>query len=320
MTTTAGTGSNGLHGETKIPALGSVMRLHQYPVSTLPQHPDLAPYQTDTYSHPPLSGFINSVLAEAETFVTKYLPTVIKVRSAQKTVSPSSAKVQLAEHTIPASSLPAEARTPDGETWFARSSLHVNEKKAGTGDWDEFEGALLDRHSEHEMDYTPDVFDAHRVLSWDDELAQRNGKVGHWEKVEMSIYEMAHKIPPPLTNRVFSVLVVKAKDTSKTPNSFIIAQIPVDISKLPTALYANGRNKTDADTAQKKKDVTMGVYVSVERCELETSGHVKWVMATASDAKGNLPMWMQKMGVPGAVAKDVGLVVEWLDKNRKGAA
>ena len=30
-------------------------------------------------------------------------------------------------------------------------------------------------------------------------------------------------------------------------------------------------------------------------------------MAVASDASGVLPMWAQKMGLPGAIAKDVGL-------------
>ena len=39
-------------------------------------------------------------------------------------------------------------------------------------------------------------------------------------------------------------------------------------------------------------------------------------MATASDAKGNLPMFAQKMGVPGAVLKDVGYFVGWCAKQR----
>lgn len=39
--------------------------------------------------------------------------------------------------------------------------------------------------------------------------------------------------------------------------------------------------------------------------------NIEWVMATASDAKGWLPMWVQKLGVPSAVVKDVGLFVGW---------
>ena len=37
------------------------------------------------------------------------------------------------------------------------------------------------------------------------------------------------------------------------------------------------------------------------------SGKVEWMMAVASDASGVLPMWAQKLGLPGAIAKDVGL-------------
>ena len=44
--------------------------------------------------------------------------------------------------------------------------------------------------------------------------------------------------------------------------------------------------------------------------------NIEWVMATASDAKGWLPVWAQKMGVPSAVVKDVGLFIGWVRKQR----
>ena len=44
--------------------------------------------------------------------------------------------------------------------------------------------------------------------------------------------------------------------------------------------------------------------------------NVEWVMATASDAKGYLPMWAQKMGVPSAIVKDVGLFIDYVKKQR----
>ncbi|KAK5001832.1 hypothetical protein LTR39_006844, partial [Cryomyces antarcticus] len=57
-----------------------------------------------------------------------------------------------------------------------------------------------------------------------------------------------------------------------------------------------------------------GEYVSIERVKMEGSqigdggdgdrDRVVWEMATASDAKGWLPMALQKLGVPGAVVKD----------------
>lgn len=154
-----------------------------------------------------------------------------------------------------------------------------------------------------------------------------------------TVFEMAHKIPPPLGNRVFPVLVVKGKKTGGPSPSFSVVQFPVEISKLSKALYANGRHKTEGDNDTKKKAVVMGAYTSIERCQLQDSGHTKWEMATASDAKGNLPMFIQKKAIPDAIAKDVSvrsqciyfvdrerkanivqLVVDWLDKQRKGNA
>lgn len=134
-----------------------------------------------------------------------------------------------------------------------------------------------------------------------------------------AVYEMCHHIPPPLSNRVFAVVIATAVSRPATgPPSFLVVQVPVDVARLPAALYSNGRHKTAADTAQKKKDITIGQYVSIERAELVDEGKsVKWQMATASDAKGVLPMWAQKMGVPGAVVKDVGLFIDWTGKRRK---
>lgn len=40
-------------------------------------------------------------------------------------------------------------------------------------------------------------------------------------------------------------------------------------------------------------------------------------MGTASDAKGVLPMPIQKSALPGAIAKDVGLFMKWMSEKRK---
>ena len=133
-----------------------------------------------------------------------------------------------------------------------------------------------------------------------------------------AVYEMCHQMPPPLANRVFPVVVVTAKTG---PDSFVVVQMPVDLTDFPDGdvLYTNGRNKRDADSALKKKKITSGVYVSVERVTVTEAGQIRWVMATASNAKGYLPMILQKQGVPGAVAKDVGLFMQWaMDKRRTG--
>lgn len=143
---------------------------------------------------------------------------------------------------------------------------------------------------------------------------------------------MAHSIPFPLNNRVFPVLVVRAltgnhkqaslsqpNPTTTSPPGFIVAQIPIDLTSLPDSLYSSGRHRKDGDSAKKRASVTMGRYVSVERVMLdEGSGsdsegkkRISWMMTTASDAGGNLPISVQKLGVPGAVIKDVGLFIGW---------
>jgi len=121
---------------------------------------------------------------------------------------------------------------------------------------------------------------------------------------------MCHHIPFPLFNRVFTTLVVTATKDSASPY-FIVAQVPLDLTSIPAAIYSTGRNKTEGTTARQRKKVVLGQYVSVERCKVDGEGKVVWEMGTASDAKGWLPMAVQKMALPGAIVKDVGWFVEW---------
>lgn len=166
---------------------------------------------------------------------------------------------------------------------------------------------LCREHSVHEGEYTPDVVDARRVLSWNEEVRALEAE-GTWREmgfreVGCEIYEMVHKIPFPLNNRVFSVVVVTAltgsaagaTDGMSADEGFVVAQVPVDLRGVPQAIYTNGTNEQEADTAERRKTVTVGEYVSIERVKRTAKG-IWWEMATASDAKGNLPMGMQKMG------------------------
>lgn len=130
---------------------------------------------------------------------------------------------------------------------------------------------------------------------------------------------MCHQLPAPLNPRTFSIVIVKGRIAGK--DDFMTVQIPVTLSKVSQALYATGRNRTEGSSSQHKKPTTSGIYVSVERAELiENGSKVRWQMATASNAKGNLPMWAQKMGVPGAVVKDVGLFMDFVAKKRKDSS
>lgn len=156
---------------------------------------------------------------------------------------------------------------------------------------------------------------------------------------------MCHQLPPPLNIRVFPELVISAKAGRFES---IIVHIPIDIRKLPEALYSNGRNFREGDSDLKRKTPVLGfvhfsinlaaaltlnyrgarkinpfadiypsAYASIERTRLLPDENIEWTMAVTSDAKGSLPMWAQKLGLPGAIAKDVGLVMQWVAERRK---
>ncbi|KAF2161725.1 hypothetical protein M409DRAFT_69536 [Zasmidium cellare ATCC 36951] len=286
--------------------LGTFIRMKALPPAQLPHHPDLASLQSGGSPHE-LGDFVHAILEEGQQFMTGYLPKHFKVKDTHKHSPPSKATVELLHHQISAHDLPQEGRTQGrSESWYARSSIHENAAKHGTASWEEFDAGLRKDHSQHEKDYTPDVEDAHKVLDWRDELQRFGHAVGQWTDVEMYLMEMVHNLPFPLQTRVFTVLVLAGK---KGHTEFVDVQIPVDMSKVPNAKYA------------KDSKYTPGIYCSIERGELlEDGAKVKWQMGTASDAGGNLPMWVQKLGIGGAVVKDVGLFMEWRDKERKGKA
>lgn len=143
---------------------------------------------------------------------------------------------------------------------------------------------------------------------------------------------MCHAMPFPLKPRCFPILVVTAN--VQPDDGFIAITIPVSLSAetTPTSYYSSGRNVLEAPDKQRKAKPVFGVYAAIERTRKITTqdtadesmhgakdrkgkeGQIEWIMATASDAKGDLPMAMQKLGIPGAVAKDVGFFLGWIRK------
>lgn len=288
--------------------LGPLVRLRNKTQSELPSHPALPP--TTGTARPTIAENVAAILAEADSFMTSYLPRTFKTKSKDKRSSPSTAPVELLSHEIPRSEIPESVRPKcegTAETWFARTSIHENAAKSGTASWDEFDRGTRANHAEREDDYTPDVLDAHLVFDWSEELDKLDKNVGEWEDVGAEVREMLHNIPPPLNDRVFTVMVIWAKRPAK--NDWLVVQLPVDPKGLPGVKY------------QDRPKITTGQYVSIERGELVDGGkNVKWQMGTASDAGGVLPMWAQKLGVPGAVVKDVGLFMQYCEDQRKGKA
>ncbi|KAI9663458.1 MAG: hypothetical protein M1831_002467 [Alyxoria varia] len=297
-------------------------RLRMQPLTPeqLPPHPTLSTAQSQ--QNVDLTKFAREVLEEALEFSDTVIASTFQKKGSPRPSPPSTANVQLLSSDL-----------IKGESWCARQSVHENAPLDGTASYDELEGVLFHDHSEHEMGYTPGIFDAHKVLDWSEQLSAIAVEFGEpFDQVSMEskrlriqqfssrktdrrpVYEMCHELPGPLNKRLFTTLVVRAKTRAQ---SFVVAQIPVDISNVSQALYANGRHRTDGDSEKTRDKMTFGIYTSIERVKDQDDGHMMWEMAVASDAGGFLPMPVQKVSIPGAVAKDVGLVMDYLAKRRQ---
>lgn len=350
----------------------------------LPPHPSF-PAPSTKQSQNPRPDLLTFALTALDQGRSLLLPTTFNLafkHHSNKSSPPSNNEVEILSAEVPTSTLsksipwssttvprPKPSKLHD-EFWYARRSYHhnlsVKRNAPGTASFNEFIYGLRDKKSEREAQFTSDLYDAHYICDWNDELSSRltsanSDATQHrdlkYTHATMSIYEMCHKLPSPASPRCFPVLVMTA---SVSPDEFIAVTLPVDITHFEKAFYSNGRNQREGTSSQSRKSVTLGTYVAVERvCKyIEEHEHphvhaharaqgtdgsdaaaaaaaagsaskgsekpvnerkpgdsgeqIEWVMATASRAKGNIPMAMQRMGVPGAIAKDVGLFLKWI--------
>jgi hypothetical protein len=143
---------------------------------------------------------------------------------------------------------------------------------------------------------------------------------------------MHHKMPGiGLNDRVFTILLLSFINKSSPVPESIDLQIPIELSSFPPSVLSRSRthaslvstsnakleylnqhvNATSEQKSRNGKDVVEGMYVSWERIRKVDGSKTEWVMRTASDAGGVLPGWVQRLGVPGAIAKDVPLAVRF---------
>lgn len=277
------------------------LRLQPLPLSSLPAHPLIVPSKTSV--PPELRAFATEVLREAVDFADNIIPTTFTAKGKPKPSPPSTARVQMLSTDL-----------LQDEHWVARRSIHADEAAPGTASYDEFVQGLLDEHSVHEQAYTPDCVDARCVMRWFEDGAARDFE--EFADVHMELWEMLHKIPFPLQNRVFQVLVVRAR--TAPGRGFVVAQVPIAVPPdFKEAFYGSGRHVREADSRAKRAKVVVAAYVSAERVRVNDEGLVVWETAVASDARGWLPMSLQKMGIPGAILKDVGLFLAWTNQQRR---
>ncbi|KAF8863313.1 hypothetical protein BDZ45DRAFT_117010 [Acephala macrosclerotiorum] len=310
--------------------LGPWVRLEGISISQLPPggkgvEPVNAPSSTQKYSDgsgataaPSLTTFITNVLTESIPFIDGVAPKAggaltWKAKGSPKKYASSEAPVHLYEHMVSGKELDKvegmsqfSADRKD-ETWFCRRSCHRNAAEKGTASWQEFTHSFKEHHAETEDAFTPTIIGARQAMSWNTSGIEVNVHGSKWNNITVVLEEMKHKIDPkPLKNRTFPVLQLSA--TLAGVEEFLIVSIPInDFNKSPYAEYA------------RDKSLVMAAYTSIERIRiLPSNGEIEWIMATASDAGGVLPQWMQNLAVPGAVAKDVEMFLSWIPSQRTG--
>ncbi|KAI1083314.1 hypothetical protein F5B20DRAFT_458709 [Whalleya microplaca] len=295
-----------------------------------------------------LAPFLISILQEAVPFIDTAAPksssptsTSSSSSSPSKLWKPkgaksspdSAAKVEVSERVVPAADLervaarhnlnPAASR--DGnkkegkdrgkvrpETWCCRRSVHAPAAAPGTATWAEFETAFRARHAESEQAFTPSCIGAHAAVRWDcGGVEAREGGLA-WGLFTLVVEEMRHAVGRPLLgDRTFPVLqmtcAVRGDGEGEGKGEFLVVSIPVPD-------FAGH----EASRLAREKGAQIAYYVSVERFRVMQDGSTEWLMATASDAAGALPMWVQTLAAPGVIWKDVPLFLAWIAKERKG--
>ncbi|KAM0286992.1 hypothetical protein ACHAQH_000677 [Verticillium albo-atrum] len=271
----------------------ALLRLSGLPNSQLPA-PNVAPETL----HP----FLHALLAPAIPFIDS---SATRVGTPAASWTPKGTK----RFKVSAAAVETSSRSVDGETWACRRSVHADAAARGTASWGEFVGCFLERHRESERGFTPGVVDSREGARWEVSEVEVDVEGEVWVCEVLSVQEMRHVMPGRLLkDRVFGTVMVGA--TAKGRDEFVVVSVPV-----------RDLEGSEMGGLVKEKGVIVGAYVSVERIRKTEKGEIEWIMATASDAKGVLPMWVQTRAVVGVVAKDVELFLSWIAERReKGEA
>ncbi|KAL2107576.1 hypothetical protein VUR80DRAFT_5023 [Thermomyces stellatus] len=228
----------------------------------------------------------------------------------------SAASVHLNSRRIPADLLRGVARANPGshappadriraETWVARVSVHEDAAQRGTASWGEFYDAVKVRHAESERDFTPSIMGMRTAREWDCGGLELKGGKHSWGEVTCRIVESKHLMPVGMSRRIFAVVQMTAAVKDTDEKEFVVVSIPVrDFEHAPETQFF------------RESGGVVGCYAAVERVRRLPGGPTEWVMATASEARGYLPSWLQARAVPGQIAKDVPLFLAWADRQR----
>ncbi|RYP79404.1 hypothetical protein DL770_006676 [Monosporascus sp. CRB-9-2] len=297
-----------------------------------------------TASAEELEPLLTAILREAVPFIDSAAPKKNKSRDelwkpkGSKSHRDSEARIDVSERRIPAAELrrllpdrsgsgqqqqqPGQERD---EVWFCRRSVHADEARPGTASWAELESRLRlpQRHAEAELAFDPGVRAAREAVAWDcGDLEVRDGDAGcRWGGFRLALYEMRHRLGFGLRDRVFPELQMscapvgeqRGGEGGEEGGEFLVVSIPV-----PDFGGGDGGAPREEDG-----DAVVGVYVAVQRVrrmrrdEGAGTGMVEWLMATAGDARGVLPAWLQNRAMPAVIWKDVPRFLAWVARERE---
>ncbi|KAJ8122384.1 hypothetical protein ONZ43_g1407 [Nemania bipapillata] len=290
--------------------LGPLVRRWGLPVKQLP---------SATAGIDELQPFVASILKEAIPFIDTAAPKTpsgakkLWKSKGSKSSPDSTAKVEIIERVISAKELQAVAAKNgikakvEEETWAARLSVHEDAAKKGTASWDEFDHSFRLEHGKTEMAFTPTVIGANEAQRWDCTGIELEEAGQSWDKFSLVVEEMRHKVGRPvLKDRTFPVLQLSCavKEGTGAPEIFIVS--------IPVPDFAT----SDKANLSKEKGAQIAFYASIERIRKLEDGKIEWLLGTASDAAGVLPLWIQDLALPGIIWKDVPLFLGWIAKER----
>ena len=236
------------------------------------------------------------------------------------------------------------------EMWCARRSVHEDAARPGSASWAEFDRAFRTHHVASELAFTPNAQAAHEAVVWDcagvsvglpspSSSPRDDGHGEAYGDFRLAVLEMRHRVGTGLKDRTFPVLQMSCRAVGpgadlgtagggggggggeqKAEDELFVVSVPVpDFGDDP-------RSKLAAEP-----DALVAAYVSVERIRRlpplggDGKGHaatggggggIEWLMATAGDAGGILPAWIQNIAMPAVIWKDVPLFLSWIAKER----
>ncbi|KKA26379.1 hypothetical protein TD95_001390 [Thielaviopsis punctulata] len=224
-----------------------------------------------------------------------------KIEAYERVVSTSELKDIAAKNNI----IQDKSTDFHSEFWTCRRSLHEDASRKGTANWAEFLQCFRDHHAEAEDLFTDSIIETNTAAEWRCEgITARIGEK-EYGRITLKLEESRHHIGSPLKDRVFAVLQMTA--TVLGTQEFVVVSIAITETE-----------SSPICALTKKPGVVTASYTSVERIRKVPAGTIEWTMATASDARGVLPAWLQALSVPAKIRKDVPMFLVWLaNQNRQ---